>query len=268
MLTPQDWFDSAVAITPGFEVAGDPYLGVSGDFDGMGISCGALQWNIGMGSLQPMVKAAGKPVVMAAMPGFGDQMWQACNGTKAQGLAIVRSWQMGTALRPKPKAELRALMGTPAMLAEQKRVIGLVADRAFKAATKWADDRDGTAPTKRLFCWFFDLLTQNGGLEEVTPATVKAFIAGHTPDKVDDFICDFLASRTGTGGHVKDANKNGALWRDAANAERLEILCMSFLRAQSALPKWRHVVLNRKGAIGMGKGWVNSSLMNFAAHGL
>ena len=52
---PADFVKAAVAITPGFEVSGDPYLGVSGDFDRMGISCGALQWNIGSNSLQPMV---------------------------------------------------------------------------------------------------------------------------------------------------------------------------------------------------------------------
>ncbi|PTM51920.1 peptidoglycan-binding domain 1 protein [Phreatobacter oligotrophus] len=268
MNLPQDWFDAAVAITPGFEVQGDPYLGVSGDFDGMGISCGALQWNIGKKSLQPMVQAVGETVVRSTMPTFGADMWSACGGSIAEGLAIVRSWQNGTTLRPKPKAELRALMGSPAMRQEQNRRIGKVADRALKAANTWAADSSGGTATKRSFCWFFDLTTQNGGLNGLTPAVLKAFMQDHTPDRVDDFICDFLATRPGNSGHAADARKNATLWRGTTQNEKLELLCMSFLRSQSSLPKWRHVVLNRKGAIAVGKGWVNSGLKDFSSYGL
>lgn len=268
MKTPVDWFDAAVEITPRFEVPGNPYLGVSGDFDGMGISCGALQWNIGKKSLQPMVIAVGRGVVLAAMPQFGEDLWRACNLSIAEGLAIVRSWQTGTTLRPRAKAELVALMGTPAMVAEQKRRIGVLADRALNAAESWAQARHGGAASKRLFCWFFDLLTQNGGLNGLTPATLADFIANHTPNRADDFICDFLGSRTGTSGHVKDAHKNAALWRDQAHGETLDLLCLSFLRSESSLPKWRHVVLNRKGSIAMGEGWVNGTRWSFAHLGL
>ena len=265
---PQDWTASAVAITPGFETSGDPFKGVSGDFDGMGISCGALQWNIGLGSLQPLVRAAGKPVVLAAMPTFGTEMWQACSGSIRDGLAIVRGWQNGTTLKAQAKSELRALMGTPEMRMQQQIRIDAVADTAYRWADRWANTRNGTQASKRLFCWFFDVATQNGDLEGLTPQAVKDFIALNRPDKVDDLICDFLASRTGTSGHVRDANKNGALWRNPAGAERLEVLCMSYLRSKTSNPRWRHVVLNRKGAIAIGKGWVNSSLYDFSSHGL
>lgn len=266
--TPRDWIASAAAITPGFETSGDPFKGVSGDFDGMGISCGALQWNIGQGSLQPLVKAVGKPVVLAAMPTLGTQMWQACTDTIRQGLAIVRRWQNEAKLKPEARSELRALMGTREMRAQQQTRIDALADIAHGWANDWAMERDGTQASKRLFCWFFDVATQNGDLEGLTPQAVKSFIAMNQPDKVDDLICDFLATRSGTSGHVKDANKNGALWRDRAQADRLEILCMSYLRSKTAIPKWRHVVLNRKGTIALGKGWVNSTLHDFSPHGL
>jgi hypothetical protein len=267
MQTPQEWFDAAVSITPGFEVSGDPYLGVSGDFDGMGISCGALQWNIGSKSLQPLVKNVGKTAVLAAMPQLGQEMWTACTGTVAGGMSIVRSWQTGTSLKPRAKTELKALMGTPGMLAEQKERIGKLADRALEAANGWADKFDGGNASRRLFCWFFDIFTQNGSLEGLTPNRVKSFIEDNKPDRVDDLICDFLTTRTGVSGHVKDAKKNGALWR-APDGEKLPVLCMSYLRAETAIARWRHVVLNRKGAIAMGRGWVNGSLRDFSAQGL
>ena len=33
----------------------DCFCGVAGDFDGQGISFGALQWNLGQGTLQPLL---------------------------------------------------------------------------------------------------------------------------------------------------------------------------------------------------------------------
>src|SRR5712691_3404509 len=92
----QDWISTALRITGGFEVSTDPWAGVSGDFDHMGISVGVLQWNIGMGSLQPMVIHCGQAEVMAGMPHHGAEMWSACNSPIPAGLAIVRGWQNGS----------------------------------------------------------------------------------------------------------------------------------------------------------------------------
>ena len=262
------WVAAAVEITPGFETVGDPYAAVAGDFDGMGISCGALQWNIGMQSLQPLVLAVGQPAVRALMPQHGARMWEACSGTVGRGLQIVRAWQSGTSLKAGPKAELTALMGSPALRAQQQARIDVKAEAALSRARDWSMGRNGTEPSKRLFLWFFDVVTQNGGLRGMTPQQVADFMANNRPDRVDDIICDFLASRGGSSGHVKDARNNAALWRNQAGEEQLEILCMSYLRSAKSNPKWRHVVLNRKGTIAMGKGWVNGGLNDFGHLGI
>jgi hypothetical protein len=264
----KDWIDAAVAITPGFEATGDPYEAVSGDFDGMGISCGALQWNIGQRSLQPMVVAVGQTRVSALMPTYGPALWTACKGSTTAALATVRSWQKGKKLNAVAAKELRALMGSPEMRAEQSTRINAVAKTAFAMAEGWRGSTPGSKPSKRLFCWFFDLVTQNGGLEGLTPAAVEGFIKGNTPDKVDDLICDFLATRKGTSGHVKDAHANAVLWRNPDGAEKLELLCMSYLRSKTANPLWRHVVVNRKGTIAMGAGHVNGKKWALSVHGL
>jgi len=266
---PHAWTTAAASITPCFEISGaDPYVGVAGDFDGMGISCGALQWNIGKGSLQPMVQTVGKPTVVAAMPQFGNDMWNVCNTTIGNGLAIVRGWQAGTTLKAKPKAELRTLMGTPAMRAQQRARIDAVAQKAFDRASEWATGSGKAGPSKRLFCWFFDLTTQNGGLKGLTPQRVAEFVTMNQPDRVDDLICDYLVGLKGTAGHIKDAHNNSGLWRNPSDPEKLEILVMSYLRSEAVLPQWRHVVLNRKGTIALGTGWVNSEKWNFSEHGL
>ncbi len=49
-----------LALTASFETDAAPpecFAGLSGDFDGQGISFGVLQWNFGQGSLQPLLKA-------------------------------------------------------------------------------------------------------------------------------------------------------------------------------------------------------------------
>jgi Putative peptidoglycan binding domain len=264
---PADWKVAAVKITPGFEVQGDPYEGVSGNFDAMGISCGALQWNIGSNSLQPMLRAVGQAHIASIMPTFGAEMWQAANSSVSTGLGIVIGWQTGSGgssrLKPIAKAELKALMGSRPMRAEQDKVIDKVAAIAFREAGKWAASGGRTAPKKREFCWFFDLVTQNGGLEGLTLPEVRAFIA-NAGAGADDFICDFLAAKTGPSGHVQDAHKNAALWRNTGDSVMIELLVASYLRSKTANPQWRHVVVNRKGTIAMGKGWVNSSLFDFS----
>lgn len=48
-----------LALTGSFETGKPPpdcFAGLSGDFDGQGISFGALQWNFGQGSLQPLLE--------------------------------------------------------------------------------------------------------------------------------------------------------------------------------------------------------------------
>lgn len=260
------WKKAAIAITPSFETNGDPYVAVTGDFDRMGISCGALQWNIGKGSLQPMVLAVGQSTVMAAMPTFGRDFWTACNGDKATGLAMVRRWQSGGKVWPQPKAELRSLMGTPEMRAEQDKGIEKKATTALTAAVAWAaSGQPAGVPSKRLFCWFFDLTTQNGDMEGVTRPQVLDFIKNYDANKT---VCDYLANLEGASGHIFDARKNGVLWSGKASGETLELLTMSHLRAGTANPQWRHVVLNRKGTIAMGQGWVNSGYHDFRQHGL
>ena len=107
-LTPE-WLKAAMEVTGGFETDGKLWAGVSNDFDGMGISCGILQWNIGQGSLQPLVKKCSSVVVQKYMPVYGDELWTACQGTIAKGLQIVRNWQPNKKLKPDVRKELETL---------------------------------------------------------------------------------------------------------------------------------------------------------------
>ncbi len=255
---PQEWLETALRVTGHFEDAHDPLGAVTGDFDGMGISLGVLQWNIGSGSLQPMVKAIGQGVTRRAMPNYGDDLWQACTSPVNAGLATCRGWQNGAALRPDVLAELKALAHGPDFVARQLARAGDVAQAAFVAAKAYCRlDPAYADVTKHLFCWFFDLFTQNGGLMGLSYVDVENFVAGHGKARADDVICDWLAARGSKEAGYRDSVANAALWRDKVPADNLSLFVLSFLRAQKARIDYRGDVLNRKATIAIGKGWVH-----------
>jgi hypothetical protein len=264
MAVTQDEITILTKIVGRFENEGDPYKGVTGDFDGMGISCGVLQWNIGSNSLQPLVRAVGKTVVGNTMPTFGDAMWNACNGTIAQGLAIVRKWQTNNRLLAKPAAELRALLGSPDMRAQQNQAIAHVATKADTLAAEWATARGKPARTLQELIWFFDIVTQNGSMKDVSFADVKAFKDANTPDKSDDVVCKWLAGLNQNFWGFKDSNKNAVLWKNNVAPADLDLFILAYLRSQRSKTKARGDVMNRKGTLATRKGWVHQTRYDFS----
>lgn len=260
---PPGFYAKGIKITCGFETSGDPYQGVSGNFDKMGISCGCLQWNIGSNSLQPLVRQMPPSLVRSTMPTYGNGLLDACNAPVAKGLSIVNGWQPNNRLPNTAVQELRAMLGTTEMRAIQDGKIARAAEQAFTAATAWAKARGDAAATETLYCWFFDIVTQNGSLSPVTYEQVRDFVVANSPGRADDIVCDYQKNATGTSGFIKDAHKNAELWRNKPQDLALELLCASYLRAQTSRLQYRPLVINRKGAIAMGTGWVNGTLYKF-----
>lgn len=242
-----------------FENGAEPYIGATGDFDGQGISCGVLQWNIGQGSLQPMIQEAGEDVVLATMPVFGKAMWRACTSSTPQGLAIVRGWQTQGRLMQGPKKELQALMGSPRLRELQDNRIRKVAERAETLASQWADARGGGARTRQELVFFFDVVTQNGGMKDLGFADVAAYKTAAGTGRADDLVCDWLAGLKSNVWGSKDAHENAALWRDSVKGPELDLLVLGYLRSQKSVFKARGDVLNRKGTIATRRGTVHST---------
>ncbi|THD44610.1 MAG: peptidoglycan-binding domain 1 protein [Bradyrhizobium sp.] len=256
----------AVSITGTFENSGDPFTGLSGDADGMGLSCGVLQWNIGSNSLQPLVRLVGHDVVLQGMPTHGEELWSACNSPPDEGSAIVRGWQTNGALHPIVVGELRALMGSPEMRSAQLRRIEIVAQKADALAEKWAHDCGRTQRTRQEFVWFFDVLTQNGGMRGIWRDQYRVFVAAQGERGATDEICDWLENSSSTWWGHKDCVKNAALWRDTDPARHFELFVLSYLRASIASQtRARGVVMNRKGAIANKKGYVNGTYFEFSS---
>ena len=254
-----------ISITGAFESAGDPYVGVAGDYDGMGISCGVLQWNIGSNSLQPLVLAVGEAMVRRTMPLHGARMWNACSVAPERGCEIVRGWQAGAVLPGDVVGELRALMGSAEMREAQRGRIRVTAERADQVATGWARDRGQPARTTQELVWFFDVLTQNGTMRGIGYADVEVFLALSGEAGAASIICDWLDAAATDWWGREDCLKNAALWRDAAPGASFDLLVLSYLRARAAThPRAPGVVMNRKGSIAMWRGYVNGALFDFS----
>ncbi len=256
----------AVSIIGTFETSGDPFIGVAGNVDGMGLSCGVLQWNIGSNSLQPLVCLVGREVVLQAMPAHGEELWSACNSPPDEGSAIVRRWQTNATLHPTVAGELRALMGSPEMRGAQLRCIETVAQKADALAEKWAHDCGRTQRTPQEYIWFFDVLTQNGSMRGIWRDDYRALVAAQGGERgAISMICGWLENSSPTWWGHKDCVKNAALWRDAAPARHFELFVLSYLRASIAgQTRARGVVMNRKGTIATKKGYVNGTYFDFS----
>ena len=263
---PADWVKAALKVTGHFEDSADPLGAVTGDFDGMGVSLGVLQWNIGSYSLQPMVAAVGKAHVLAVMPTYGAEFWRACNSNVATGLDICRGWQSNATLNSAARKELKAFTSSQPFVDQQVAKAGTVAQSAYAAAEKFAAADPGYAAiTKPLFCWFFDLYTQNGGTKGLGYADVAAFIASNGKDGSDDVICAWLASRPQLMAGYRDAHLNADLWRNKVPDDRLSLFVFSYLRSQLSRPAYRADTMNRKATIAVQKGWVHRELHNLTA---
>ncbi|MFQ3666048.1 MAG: hypothetical protein SNJ79_08490 [Sphingomonadaceae bacterium] len=261
---PEDWVAQALLLTGHFEDSANPWSGVTDSFDGMGVSLGVLQWNLGQGSLQPLVKAAGEAAVKAHMPAFGADFWKAVTAPARAWQQALAGWFTGTRLKPAVRAELKAFTGSDPFRAQQVTAAGAVARLSFRRATEWAAaDPSFPQVSKRLFCWFFDVTTQNGSMKGLTVRDVETFKAAQA-DPVKT-VCEWLRHAPRTLAGARDAPLNADLWETLAEADRRQLLVMSYLRAARANPRWAVDVMNRKGTIAAGRGWVHRAFHDLEA---
>ncbi|HEV8016807.1 MAG TPA: hypothetical protein VGP48_14810 [Stellaceae bacterium] len=264
MRASEDEIALAISVTGAFENKGDPYISIAGDFDGMGISCGVLQWNLGCNSLQPLIQSVGEAAVRRAMPLYGDTMWRICQADAAAACSVARGWQTNAALQDAPAAELRALLGSREMRQVQRDRIAVIADKADALARVWASDQGRAARTIQELVWFFDLVTQNGSMRGIGAKDVAAFLDANGA-AATSLICDWLAAAPPEWWGRDDCVKNAALWRAGLPPASIPLFVLGYLRSAIASEaRARGVAMNRKGTIAAKTGFVNGTRFDFA----
>ena len=232
-VTTRPLLERCLELTGAFETSLPPpgcYAKVSGNFDGQGISFGALQWNIGQGSLQPLFRKLDQ-----RFPGLLDEVfhehaaeWRmVLEKPKAEQLAWARSIQSPKSVLFDPwKGLLKAIGQRPECQEVQCEYVKDVFNKALKLC------RTYRVVTERAVALFFDIVTQNGSIHPTTRQLIEQDFGRHP--------------------------LTGKLEVD----EQVRLVIIANRRADAAKPRWREDVRKRKLTIANGQGVVHGSHYN------
>ncbi|NRF65665.1 peptidoglycan-binding protein [Aquincola sp. S2] len=228
-VTDSDLGRRCLALTGSFETgAGEPecFCGLSGDFDGQGISFGVLQWNFGQGSLQPLLADmfTQHPNVLGDIfGGHLEALKLALDSDKDELMAFARSVQhpVKHTVHEPWRGFAKSLGRTPEFQAIQTRHAGKRLDAAAALC------REFGLTSERALALMFDIVVQNGSISAIVKAQIRAdernLGPGLAPDRRELALMEIVANR----------------------------------RAQAANPRWVDDVRSRKLCIARGEGTVH-----------
>jgi hypothetical protein len=227
-----------LALTASFETGRgfpDCFAGTTGNFDGQGLSFGALQWNIGKGTVQPLwkeMRERHEKVLKSMLGGLFEEFSKMLDGKKedqmrwALGIQHLipgrsNSWEIA----PDWKNALRTLGKAPEMIALQVAQ----ANSLYQVALSYCKDYELT--TERGAALMFDIRVQNGSVDR----------AGAGMKIREDF--DLI---------------NPILSEEDKQVERMRIVARR--RSEVSSAQWRNDVLVRKMTIAEGRGTVHGKI--------
>jgi hypothetical protein len=229
-----------LALTGGFETNQPPpdcFAGLSGDFDGQGMSFGVLQWNIGQGTLQPLLAQMNQkyPDILGQIFGASYSPLVTILGeSRDEQLAWARSIQ-----DPIKHALFEPWQGQFKTLGRQREFQDIEAQSAagiYQEALALCNEYGVTS--QRAAALMFDIKVQSGGIN----SWVK-------PQILSDF-----AQLQQAGPGTEDV---------PAEVARLRIIATR--SAASANPQWVADVQNRKLTIANGAGTVHGNSYDLEA---
>jgi hypothetical protein len=177
-LLPERALDLAIAVTAGFETSGDPYLQVTGNFDGAGLSFGPLQVNFKTGTLQELFRRFRAHDEARLRTCFGPLWpeWQRVLRlpSRVRQVAWADALSRGarkTGFDPRWKAALQAVGSEPVFRHEMLRYAYDTYGRKLIVALSWLR---GLVPLRisnvRCLAALYDLCVQQGSLDKAHDA--------------------------------------------------------------------------------------------------
>lgn len=174
ILASSSLLDRCLALTGTFETSKyppDSFLGLTGDFDGMGISFGVCQWNLGQGTLQPLLQDMFDQHTDLAQTIFHehfDTVKALRSASLTDQLAFARSIQIKGQVSEPWKGMLLTIGRTP----EFQRVQANHASAFYKQALQLCDEYQ--LASERAVALMFDIVTQNHSIGPVVKAAILA----------------------------------------------------------------------------------------------
>ena len=163
-----------LALTGSFETSTQPpdcFCAVTGDFDGQGISFGVLQWNIGQGSLQPLLEKmfdTHPNVCEDIFQEHGETVRSLAGAPKDDQLEFVRSIQTNGRVQEPWQGMLKTLGRTAEFQTIQSHDASGLYDRATKMCKEYG------LTSRRGAALLFDILVQNGSISDPVKAQIFA----------------------------------------------------------------------------------------------
>lgn len=231
-ILPERALDLAIAVTAGFETSGDPYLQVTGNFDGAGLSFGPLQANFKTGTLQELFRRFQARDARRLEACFGALWpeWQRVLRlpSRAQQVAWADALSRGrnkADFDPRWKAALQAVGREPAFRGEMLRYAYDTYGRRLIVALAWLK---GLTPIPirnfRCLAALYDLCVQQGSLDRAHDA-IRARVGRERPG--DEFALTRIAVEER--GRAADP-----AWRADCISRRLGILEREPVRVEEA----------------------------------
>jgi len=222
-----------VALTGAFETNQPPpdcFAGLSGDFDGQGISFGVLQWNLGQGSLQPLLREmnSAHPEILQQI--FDEQyaeLQAMLQTNRDEQLTWARSIQNARHVLDEPwQGKFKTLGRQKGFQDIQVEFAGRLYKEALGLCTAYG------LSSARAAALMFDIKVQNGSISDLVRAKIE-----------QDF-----------------KQLDPTFPPDQAAVARMRIIANR--RADAANPAWVEDVRARKLTIANGQGTVHGSIYN------
>jgi hypothetical protein len=247
------WTKAALEISQSFE-GETRWANITGNFDDMGLTCGALGWTWHYGDQQRLVKEFvkkhGAPLLYKYMPVVGRRYLALCEMGRDQSMGEVSSWSNGRSRVQEPhNKELHTFWASPEM-----RDIQL--EEVKRSMTKFAMDnikKFKKPPTFKHFAWLFDTRVLNGSLKGVD-------ISATASESSMDQILDAIEGREGY--NEVDADKNAKLWQNRRlfEPDEYDLFALAWRRSVLCRRSFVLTTMNRRGTLSVGCGWVNGKL--------
>lgn len=207
-----------LALTGAFETGSGPpgcFAGISGDFDGQGLSFGVCQWNFGQGSLQPLLKSMierHEDAVRAIFQDHYDVLAAALGSPEDELMDFARSIQDPRHNVNEPWCGmLKSLGRTDEFEQIQVQAAGALLESARELCEQYG------LHSQRALALMFDIKVQNGSMGDIVKARIfKDFSALPPALSGDDLEVEKMRIVA-----VRRAEASNPLWVDDVRVRKL-----------------------------------------------
>jgi Putative peptidoglycan binding domain len=166
--------ERCLALTGSFETGKYPpdcFCGLTGDFDGMGMSFGALQWNIGQGSLQPLLGEMFEQHPDTARSIFNEH-FETVKALRDAPLPDQLTFSRTIQVKGQVMEPWRGMLITLGRAAEYQQIQANHANRLYEQALALSEEYG--LQSERAVALLFDVVTQNGSVGTIEKARILA----------------------------------------------------------------------------------------------